>query len=177
MPAVLTHPAPEGDIIDPVKADGSRYRYEMIFEQGRTRAYADTAADLLDVFIDGYSDLDEGERLKARIEYATGLLAPMQATILHGSDQSDLSEEDRAVILQPRHEPVVVGEWSATVPLVLLDVHYVPFSDIPAPVSTFGDVANPSNLMWLRPSDEYEFLMSLHRIGIINIGENPDYVV
>lgn len=177
MPAVLTRPAPEGDIIDPVKPDGSRYRFEMLFDQGRSRAYADIAADLLGVFIDGYADLGEDDRVKARIEYATGLLAPMQATILHGSDQQDLSDEDRAVILQPRHEPVVVEEWSSTVPLVLLDVHYVPFSDVPAPVSTLEDVADPSNLMWLRPSGEYEFLMSLHRVGVISLGENPDFVV
>lgn len=177
MSAVLTRPAPEGDIIDPVKEDGSRYRYEMLFEQGRTRAYADSAADLLGVFVDGYADLAVEERVRARIEYAASLLAPMQATILHGSDQTDLSDEDRAVILQPRHEPVVVEEWSSAVPLVLLDVHYIPFSEVPAPVSTLEDVANPANLVWLRPSDEYEFLMSLHRVGTISLGENPDFTV
>jgi hypothetical protein len=178
MPAVLTrNPAPNEDIVDPVKNDGSRYRFEMICEQGRSRAYADTAVDLLDVLMPGYGALPEDERIKARVEYATGLLAPMQATILQNHDQSQISDEDKAVLLQPRYEPVQVEEWSSEVPLVLLDVHYQPFGDVPAPMSMLEDVVNPRNIVWIRASDEFEMLLSLNRVGFISLGENNDFAV
>lgn len=161
----------------PRKDDGSGYRFEMIFEQGRSRAYADLTADLLDVLIAGYAAGDEIERLRARVEYATGLLAPLQAVVLSQADQQAIPAEDLEVLLRPRYEPVVVDEWSSEVPLVLIDLHYAPHSDIPAPLSTLGDTADPDNIWWLRPGAEWDLLVSLDRVGLIGLGENTDFIV
>lgn len=178
MVAVLIrNPSVDQDVDGPAKPDGTRYRFEMIYQQGRSRAYADTATELVGVFIAGYEEMSEEDRLRARVEYTTGLLAPVQATVLQGFDGSELTEAERAVLFQPRHAPVVVEEWSAQVPLVLLDVHYAPYSDIPAPVSALEDVYDPSNIYWLRAADEFDFLTALHRIGIISLGESNDFVV
>lgn len=178
MAAVLTrNPGTDSDIVDPVKDDGSRYRYEMIFAQGRSRAYADTTADLIDALVPGYGNLAEPDQTAARVRYATNLLAPVQATVLAAHDQNGLSDEEKASLFAPRFEAVVVEEWASEVPLVLLDVHYAPFSDIPAPVSALEQVESPRNLIWVRASTDEDLLMSLDLLGVISLGENDDYLV
>ena len=100
MAAVLTrNPTTDTPVDPPRHEDGTGFRYEMIFETDRSRAYADTPADLLDVLVPGYTALTEEERLVARIGYATNLLAPLQAAVLGAVDQSLLSDEDKAVLL------------------------------------------------------------------------------
>lgn len=181
MAAVITRNPLTDDnpvaIEPPHKDDGSGYRFEMIYEGGRSRAYADTAADLIDVLIPGYAALDEAQRLQSRVSYGTGLLAPMQAEVLQSVDQTALSEDERAVLLAPRYEPIAVAEWGSEVPLVLLDVHYAPHSDLSAPRSTLEDVAQPRNLLWIRVAEEYDMLLSLAQIGYISLGENNEYAV
>jgi hypothetical protein len=173
-PLVEDNPAP---IEPPHKDDGSGYRFEMIYEGRGSRAYADTAAELLDCLIPGYETMSADERLTARVAYGTGLLAPLQAEVLQDVDQTALSEDERAVLLAPRYEPIAVAEWASEAPLVLLDVHYAPHSDVPAPHSTLEDVANPRNLVWVRVVDEYEMLLSLANIGFIALGENNEFTV
>ena len=165
------------EVVDPTKDDGSRYRFEMIFDSGRSRAYADTAADLVDVLVPGYAALDAEAKIAARVRYVTDMLASVQAAVLNAHDQSDLTPEERAILLQPRFEPVVVDEWSSEVPLVLADVHYAPYSDLTPPMSTLDDVADPRNLIWLRAGEEFALLTSLARIGYISLGENTEFVV
>lgn len=178
MAAVLTrNPDAEEKIVDPVKADGSRYRYEMIFEGGRSRAYADTAIELVDALVPGYEAMDEEGRTRARVSYASSLLAPVQATVLQRVDQTAIPEAEKRVLLQPRFEPVVVEEWSSEVPLVLLDVHYQPYSDIAAPVSTLESGGDPRNLIWLRAADDLSLVLSLDRAGLISLGESTDFAV
>ena len=180
MAAVITRnplvedPTP---IEPPHKDDGSGYRFEMIYEGRRSRAYADTAADLLDCLIPGYADMSGEERLTARVAHGTGLLAPVQAEVLQSVDQTALSAEEKAVLLAPRYEPITVAEWGSEAPLVLLDAHYAPYSDIAAPHSTLEDVANPRNIVWIRVVDEYDMLLSLAAIGFITLGENNEYTV
>ena len=179
MAAVLTrNPNTGEDVVAPTKADGSLYRYEMIFDRQRSRAYGDTAADLIDALVPGYATLgSDEERIKARVRYATGLLAPLQASVLQQVDQTALSNAEKDVLLKPRFEAVTIDEWASEVPLVLLDVHYSPFSEIDAPVSTLEDVENPRNIIWVRAGEEYDLLMSLSNIGVITVAENSDFVV
>lgn len=166
----------------PHKPDGAWYRFEMLCHSDQTRAYADTADELLAVLMGpAYADLrNDDARLQARISWATSLLAPMQAAVYTSVDSTvrdDLPDADRATLLQPRHVPVVVDEWSSPVPLVLVDVHYAPYTDIPAPMSTVADVADPPNIVWLRPTDPVEFLLSLDRTGYITLNEQDDFAI
>lgn len=161
----------------PHKDDGSGYRFEMIYEGGVSRAYADTAVDLLDCLIPGYASMSSEERLTARVGYATALLAPAQAAVLSQVDQTALSEAERAVLLAPRYEPIAIEEWDSETPLVLLDVHYAPHSDLLAPRSTLEDVADPRNIVWIRVVDEFDLLVSLTRIGYIDLAENNEFTI
>lgn len=181
MAAVMTsNPLAEDDttpVEAPRKADGSGYRFEMIFEGRHSRAYADTAVELLDCLIPGYETMSVEERLNARVAFGTGLLAPTQAEVLQSVNQTALNEDEKAVLLAPRYEPITVAEWGSEVPLVLLDVHYAPHSEQPAPVSTLEDVTNPRNILWIRVVDDYEMLLSLADIGYISLGENNEYTI
>lgn len=182
MAAVLTRNdlveadnAPE--IEPPRKSNGDGYRFEMIFNGGGSRAYADTAVELIDVLIPGYEALDTNARVQARVTYGTALLPRVQATVLQDVDQEAIPEAEKSVLLQPRFEAVVVDEWASEVPLVLLDVHYAPHSEIPAPRSALEDVASPRNLIWVRVIEDYDMLLSLHDIGLINLAESNDFIV
>lgn len=174
---IIANPTADVDVDVPLRADGRGYRYEMIFDRARSRAYADTTSELLAVLIGGYESLDTDERLTSRIRYASDLLAPAQAAVLARADQRTLAPEDLAVLTQPRFQPVVVDAWGCPVPLVLLDVHYAPYTNIPAPVSSLEDVTNPVNIHWVRPADEFELLASLDRLGLISLAESNDYIV
>ena len=181
MAAVITRNPLADDhsaaIEPPHKDDGSGYRFEMIYEGAASRAYADSAADLIDLLIPGYADMGAEEKTNARVAYGTGLLAPTQAQVLQHVDQSALSEQERAVLLAPRYEPVTITEWASEVPVVLLDVHYAPHSDLDAPRSTLEDVADPRNIAWIRVEEEYQMLVSLAQVGYIGLAENSEYTV
>lgn len=162
----------------PVKDGGSWFRFEMVCDGGKTRAYADTADELLAVLLGPtYGAADEPGRLHARIDYATRLTARVQAVVYTSASTATISEADRAVLLQPRHQSVVVDEWSCEVPLVLVDVHYFPHTETPAPRSTIDDTINPVNLIWLRPADSLGFLVSLATAGVIDLAEQNDYTI
>jgi hypothetical protein len=178
MPAVIVTNQFGEDIEAPHKEDGARYRYEMLFAGQTRRAYADDATSLVAALLgETYTDLDDQERLSARVRFGTGLLSPLQASALEGFDVSALSADEQALLFQPRHEPVVAEEWASEVPLVLLDVHYAPFSDIPAPLSSVEQGLSPRNLLWVRVADEMDLILSLDRIGYITVGESTDFVV
>lgn len=164
------------DLAPATRPDGARYRFEMIFQQGHSRAYADTAEDLMDVLAPGYAGLSQDEQVTARTRHATDLLAPLQAQVLH-AHPGPVSEEEQEVLLSARHVPLEVGEWGSAVPLVLVDVHYRPYSDIPAPTSALADVTDPPNIIWLRPADPYDYLVSLARAGVVVLSESNDFRV
>lgn len=166
----------EEDLRVPTKDDNSRYRYEMICQGESTRAYADTITDLLAVLIPGYADLDEAGQARARVQYAADTLAPLQAVVLSRFDRRTIPAEDLDVLTRPRHEPVVVEEWASTVPLVVMDVDYAPYTEIPAPMSATDHSVNPENLIWLRAGeDEDTFMVSLANAGIVTLNEALDY--
>lgn len=76
--------------------------------------------------------------------------------------QFDEDEED-----QIPEEPDM---WSRDFPLVLLDVHYAPYSEIPPPLSSYGDYHHVPNIVWIEAMGEEEFLNSLTRIGYVTFG-------
>lgn len=76
--------------------------------------------------------------------------------------QFDEDEED-----QMPEEPDL---WKSASPLVLLDIHYAPYAEIPPPLSSYGDYQYVPNIIWLETMGEEEFLNSLTRIGYITFG-------
>lgn len=158
----------------PLRPDGTLYRFEMLFNGFTQRAYADTAEELLAFLIRGYDRMRESERLAARLHYAARSQVTVQAEINAFSDLSAVTPEEYVVLNASRATPPEVGEWGAEVPLVLVDVYYRPLGDLPRPVSLIADVAEPPNIFWITPTDPYDFLVSLNRIGLISLNEHID---
>ncbi len=90
MASVVVANAPEGaDQAVPRRADGSLYRYEMIFGGFAARAYADTITELCEHLIAGYAQLDDDvAQAAARIQHAVRAQVHVQADIIaqHGME-------------------------------------------------------------------------------------------
>lgn len=166
-----TAPAP------PFKDDGSAYRFEMIYDGGKYRAYADDAEALLATLIRGYDRMDEPARLTARLHLAVRTQTTTQADICAYYGTDSLTPDEYAILMASRATPPQITEWTSEVPIVLVDVFYTPMGDLPRPVGPDGDVAEPANIFWLRPTDPYDLLESLHGIGAIGLAQHNDFVV
>ena len=158
-----------------MRPDNSPYRFEMLFNGFTERAYADSADELLAFLIRGYDRMREQERLAARLHYAVRAQVTVQADINEFSDMSAVAPEEYVVLQGHRNTPPEVAEWTTEVPLVLVDVYYAPLGDLPRPVSTIADVEHPPNILWVSPTESYEFLVSLHRVGLIALHEHIDH--
>lgn len=149
----------------PQRADGTPWRFEMIFRGGSWRAYAQTPSALVEALIPGYRDLTTPTAAaEARIRLACGLQVRLQAGIVAGTDPGELSDEERAFLTGDFSKPPVIDRWTASVPLVLVRTFYDPIGHIPAPE---GDT-----IWWIDPSEDWELLVSLAEAGAINIAEH-----
>ena len=159
----------------PRKADGAAYRFEMIYDAGKYRAYADTVTELCEELIVGYSDIDdEVAQAAARILYAVGAQVRLQAELIVDNDaaMASATPAERELLLGARHVPPELEVWEADVPLVLVDTYYEPLGQLPRPAGRpRGGGPSDSNLIWLRPADEAELITSLDDAGIISLGE------
>lgn len=158
----------------PLRHDNTPYRYEMIFDGGKSRAYADTADELLGVLITGYETMSQDQQLVARIEHAVRTQATLQARINAAHDLSQCSPDELVVLRGHRNTPPEVEVWTCPVPLVLVDVFYKPIGNLPRPSSGIVDVEQPPNLLWLSPTEPYDFLVSLHEAEVIILNEHMD---
>lgn len=166
----------EDSLVVPHREDGSPYRFEMLFNGMVDRAYADTAAALLDCLIPRYVHMSEGERLAARLQHAVRTQVTVQADInWHHRNLVDCTPDEQAVLTASRATPPLVAEWASQVPLVLVDAFYSPIGALPQPTSALADVTDPPNLFWLRVEDEHDYLVSLARVGLIVLNEHRDY--
>lgn len=165
-------------LVMPTRADGTLYRFEMIFRNGWDRCYDDTEAGLLGFLIDGYADLDAEGRLAARTKHAVDTQVVVQARINSLEIEPGISAADLAVLTGPRDEQPGLDEWSCDVPLVLVDIFYAPYADLSRPASTLAaDTEEAPNLLWLRPAEsEMAYLLSLHELGVISLSINTDEV-
>ncbi len=175
MSAVITKNTRQGQAPEPPhRADGERFLYAMFFDGNERIAYADALADLLDVLIHGYADMDEQERLVARIRLAIRAQITTQAYIngdVEPEEWNALTDEQRSVLTGPRDTQPAVDFWDPEIPLVLVETGYAPYTDIDQPISGIADVQNPPNMIWLRPIDEWDFLESLDSTGFIRLHE------
>lgn len=197
MPALITPNSREGEKSPdvPFKDNGEFYNYILYYESNRYIAYADSPDELIEILIPGYEEMTPEQRLDARLSMALRLQAQTQAHIVVG-----LTEEDRRE-LQEWEIECLKGEyndeqpyqirgfwkerlpegmkaedvpeddrmdiWTSKHPLVLIDAAFMPWTDVPPPLG------NPEgdNIIWLRPTDEVEFLDSLTDIGFVTFGD------
>lgn len=166
----------ESDDLDalpiPTRPNGSFYRFEMICDNGWTRIYDDTPEGLLSALIEGYGELtDPTDRLTARVRHAVDTQVALQTTVnqLFDADKA-ATEAEKAVLFSARTTAPQVDIWDCTVPLVVVDAFYAPFSPLPAPVSVSIDLGEPANLWWLTPAaGDWEYLCSLHQCSAIDL--------
>ena len=159
----------------PRKADGAAYRFEMIYDAGKYRAYADTVTELCEELIAGYSEIDdEVAQAAARILYAVGAQVRLQAEIIVDdvAAMATATPAERELLLGARHVPPELEVWEADLPLVLVATYYQPLGPLTRPVGRpRGGGPVDSNLIWLRPADEAELISSLDEIALISLGE------
>lgn len=200
MPAVITPNSRKGEKSSevPYKDDGEFFDFIMYFDGNSKIAYSDSPAELLELLIPGYSDMSEEQRLDARLSRAINLQAVTQAQIVLSLSQDDkdqlkewelkalrgeYNDQDSYAIrgfwkenLPEETNPEDVSEgdqldvWESQIPLVLIDAAYKPWSDIEPPLG------NPegSNIVWLKPVDEIDFLLSLTSINYITFGNKKN---
>lgn len=164
------------EITPPFKNGTDPYQFEMIFDDGKGRAYADDPDALLTVLIGGYGTMTEPARLAARLHLAVRTQTTLQAVIIDHVGLEGVTPEEYAVLMASRATPPDVNVWTCEVPLVLVDSFYAPHGSLPVPISGKGDVDNPDNLLWLRPHDPFEFLVSLHEVGLVGLFAHADYL-
>ncbi|MGV8910495.1 MAG: hypothetical protein ACOH1Y_16050 [Propionicimonas sp.] len=170
----------------PYKDDGTMFLYSMFFDGDKFIAYADEPADLLESLIPGYNEMDEQSQVQARIMLAVTVQTQAQAYINADPENAEkiaaLTDKEHDALTSPRHtqphgwgpDPQMGDFWDSEVPLVLVETGYAPYTTLDRPMSSIAHVVDPPNMIWLRPQDEWEFLLSLHRVGSIRMHQASD---
>ena len=181
MAIVLPNP-PAGSglpVVPPLRADGRYYRFEMIYDGGAARAYADDPTDLLGLLVDAYESLAPVDRLARRIRLAMDVAVRAQARILTDPDvrSQSLTDEEEHQLTRSRAAPPNPVVWRSTIPLVLVTTNYHPFTAIPRPSGlTATDGRVDANIIWIDPIEEYALLLSLDRAGEISLASSDSSV-
>jgi hypothetical protein len=148
----------------PLKGDQSYYLFEMIYDGGSWRAWADTPDELLDALVPEYTGLTSPrERAAARIRLALRLQVQLQAQLDTAPELAQCTEEQRTVLLSSRENPPSVQVWDAPVPLVLVSTFYRPEGRMPRPTGP------AEALIWIDPGDAWSLLRSLHQAGVVGL--------
>lgn len=148
----------------PRRPDGGLYRFELIDGGGRWRVYADERTDLVADLIPGYAELpDEPARLVARTDALVGGQILAQARLITDTGIDGCTPEQQALLLGDRNTPPVLdGDWTAPVPLVLISGFYKPLGALPRPG---GDI------VWLDAGTEESYLRGLRVTGMVVLAE------
>jgi hypothetical protein len=165
--AALVVPNPSMAQEPPEPPQGQTFGYEMIFDAGKSRAWANDAADMLDALSPGYLNADAAERLRARYRLATHVIAITQGLLLAdhiGDLQADPTLS--AAFATGGGQPDITV-WASPIPLIVLDLHYAPFTERLRPEATAA-----GNLLWFQAYDEEEMLTSLHQSGFISLARH-----
>jgi hypothetical protein len=149
----------------PTRPDGRPYAFEMIFEDGTVRAYADEPADLVAELVDGYRTLiSPVDRAEARTRYAVGAQVAVQAALIDEYGLDGCSQDEQALLLGSRDQPPAPAVWRAPVPLVLVSSFYQPARHLARPAAE-----EPGQVWWIDPGDDITLLVSLHRLDVITL--------
>lgn len=162
----------------PTRPDGTFYNFEMICDGGWSRVYDDTVDGLLGYLIPGYEDMDDVQKLTARIRHAVDNQVRLQAQLNAFFDYTDRTQAEDEILYGPRHIQPAISQWDCAAPLILIDAFYAPYTTNPRPFSGIADIAMPPNLWWFRPADtEIEYLRSLHEASVIDLHMAKDAIV
>lgn len=173
-PLVLRNPTqPAGEALPPpLKDNGSAYRFEMVYDAGKWRAYADDADTLLAALIRHYNPADATAALAHRIHHAVRTQTTMQAILTSAHDLNAVTADEYAVLMASRATAPDITRWDAPIPLILVDTFYAPHAAAPCPATEPG---SEDLLIWLRPTDPLTYLLSLHDLGAIALHEHLDF--
>lgn len=140
---------------------GRAHRHEMIY--AGERRYAERLTDFLADLIPGYTELtDPAERTRARVRHANGVRAAWQAEINLAFGAEGCTAEQIVVLSGDHAAPPDLRDWSAPVPLLLVDSFYEPATELARPVAV-----EPGEIFWLKPTDELGYLLSLDVLDIV----------
>lgn len=173
-----------------LKETGENYEFRMFYDQDARIIDADYPAECLAQLIPGYLDLPEDLQFTARKDLARTVQLMARATLLAAVDPDTIEEWEWAVLTYENsaddntdpygwgngdnaigtEDLEVADVWSSKTPLVLIETNYVPYTNIRRPLSSEGDYKFVSNIIWLSPKSEIEFLQSLSRIGFVAFG-------
>ncbi|MEV6536783.1 hypothetical protein AB0M86_45755 [Streptomyces sp. NPDC051639] len=154
----------------PLRQDGTFYRFEMVHDGGNRRTFGDQPADLLAALVPGYLGLaDPVAAARARIQHAVRTQVLVQAAINVEAGEAGCTREQLEVLGGDRTRQPEVTEWSAPVPLVLIDCFYAGITETPVP-----EPISPAEIWWLRTRTEWDYLRSLARLGVIVLAERSD---
>lgn len=130
---------------------------------------ADTATELLAQIIPGYADLPDDDTghddaLWPRYESAVATAVELQETLIAAAaengdfDAATAGEEVLTALLTAKTIPYTAPAWRQSVPLVLIDTDYQPFTSRPRP---------DGRVIFLRPAQERDYLASLAEAGLV----------
>jgi hypothetical protein len=158
----------------PVRADGTPHAFEIVYDEAgrRMRGYSDNVSDLMEAVCGSqYADADAEQRDVLRIVRSLELAEQLQIELVAEDPDgyNALSPAEQAAVDHRRSTPCPLAEWAAELPLVLSDIHYQPHTDVPPVQSLQADEGTPPNIIWLRPADEWDFLVSLDAAGFLAV--------
>lgn len=160
----------------PLNAKGKPYAYCVVLPSGTALLYVDNYKDILFHLLEAYEkEEDETERTVQRILYAEIVASTIQERILQLADLRSLTEEETQILKAPKSGPDAPAPmfWKPSIPLIVIETSYFPYTDIPRPAS-INDGVKGDNVWWIRPGTEKQFVMSLHEVGHIRILKNND---
>jgi hypothetical protein len=160
--------------IAPVRDDGTPYRYELIYDAGASRAYADTPVELLGVLIKGYEAMGEAERTEARRTLAIRQRAIFQARLVADFGLGGCTPEERTALLAVGGRAPMIESWKGALPLVLVDCWYQPVGKLPRPQGRMATPQRPNGIIWFETQHEMALLRSMVEAGMVSLRENRD---
>ncbi|MHB8457554.1 MAG: hypothetical protein ACYDBS_07695 [Acidimicrobiales bacterium] len=172
MPVIIPNPPALKPPEAPRKPDGSLYLFEMIFDDGRHRAYDDSARELLNLVIDDYPEEEDAAR-RVREAHAVAVQVEIQPILTFEDVEvlDNLAPADREVLNSSRDVQPRIERWDVPIKLLLIDTGYEPYTDVPLPID--GRANDEQQIFWLRPADEEEYLISLGLSGWVLLAHLP----
>lgn len=175
---------PDVPILPPKRPDGLSYRFSLLYDGGRSRAYADSETELCTVLLgDAYAALDAAGQFTQRYFYCKQVQVWLQAAI-NGAPTvrpllQQISADERTILLGERAQTVQIagGVWTSPIPLVLITSEYAPITEVPRPVSQ-PPAGEDEPLIWLDPITESGFLRTLHQATVISVSvsDPPEHI-
>ncbi|MFD3997611.1 hypothetical protein [Streptomyces sp. NPDC058548] len=151
----------------PMRADGTPYRYELAYDGGSRRAYADEFAALTAVLIPGYEELaDEPARHAARVREAGAVRAVLQAQLIAHYGSAGCTPDQLAVLNSGELPLPALRGWHSPVPLVLVAGPGTAAAGAVLPQPEEGGV-----VLWLDPADDESYLDSLSDLQVVMLAE------